>query len=380
MTTVTSTWSAGALALVLIMSAAAAAQESDPAASEEAEMAPQEDVTRGTDLVVGLNAFNRQVLAALGDQPTRRVIILSFPDLDGQYTRASEFIRQQLVTAIAATQDYQIVPDSELEELARSQGIAPMELANSDAFRGMAQRYANDSIVAGTLTDLGSKLVVMARIINGRSGQYGGGAIVYLNVNEEVASLLAPERRERTSEAMQPLEEKPVEAMQREEAKPQQRMVPQQIDKPKPQTTTAAQSRPAQRPNVEGKSDLQIYRLGRARMEKKQYREAFSLFDEMVNRYPESALADNAVYWMGECYYGLKDWRAALETFQRVLDQYPYGNKVPAATLKRGYVQEQLGDLDAAIASMQEVISRFPDSDEAAIAKRKLQLLRAAKQ
>ena len=96
-------------------------------------------------------------------------------------------------------------------------------------------------------------------------------------------------------------------------------------------------------------------------------------FQEVISKYPSSELADNAQYWIGESYYAQKDFRQALAEFQKAMDVYPKGDKVPAALLKIGFCQQQLGDKAAGHATFEKLIERFPDSEEARLAKTKLQ-------
>ena len=373
------------LALLLICSVSAA--QSMDAEQTEADKRPvdQMRVREASDFVVGLNALNSQIIRALDELPTRRVIVLPFPDFEGKYTQVSAFIREQLITAIVATRKYQIVPNEELMQLAKENDIPPMELGNSEIFKQIANRYENDSIVTGSLTDLQKKMAVMSRIIQGGTGEYAGAALVYIRVEDEIAALLGMDRKEAQKEPLQiktPEEEGSEAGAEQPDMQPEAQPVEEE-EEPIPareEQQTPEDTTPIRPTDVQGKNDLAIYRIGRDMFVKGKYREAIGYFEEVGQRFPESALADNAFYWIGESYYGLKSWQKAVDGFQRVLEEYPYGNKVPAATLKRGYAQEKLGRIDLAIASMEEVINRFGDSDVADIAKRKLQLLRAEKQ
>lgn len=113
---------------------------------------------------------------------------------------------------------------------------------------------------------------------------------------------------------------------------------------------------------------------------KNRFAESIAYFQKLLEKFPDSPLADNALYWVGEANYSTKNWKEAHRVFQQVLDKYPYGNKVPASTLKRGYAEEKLGMLKEAIASMEEVVTRFENSEVAIIARKKLQILKARAQ
>ena len=87
------------LALILFQPLPASAQEeAEPDAANQIE---------ATDFVIGLHAFNGQVLDALEQQPTRRVMVLPFAC--DKSAALGKYITEQLVTAIAASRHYEIV-------------------------------------------------------------------------------------------------------------------------------------------------------------------------------------------------------------------------------------------------------------------------------
>jgi tol-pal system protein YbgF len=98
-------------------------------------------------------------------------------------------------------------------------------------------------------------------------------------------------------------------------------------------------------------------------------------FQEVLTKFPESELADNAQYWIGECYYAQKDYRQALAEFRKTVENYPGGDKVPAALLKEGLCEAALGDAKAARATLEDLQRRFPQTEEARLAGQKIQEL-----
>jgi TolA-binding protein len=87
-------------------------------------------------------------------------------------------------------------------------------------------------------------------------------------------------------------------------------------------------------------------------------------------------LSDNAQYWIGECYYGLGDLDKAVLEYLKVRDLYPDGDKVAAATLKTGYAFLRKGDSATARRYFETVLREFPNSDEATLARDKLDSIR----
>jgi tol-pal system protein YbgF len=87
---------------------------------------------------------------------------------------------------------------------------------------------------------------------------------------------------------------------------------------------------------------------------------AISGFKDVIQRYPESELADNAQYWIGECYLAQRQYKEALEAFENVLYDYPDSNKLAESAYKRAQALEGLGRRDEAIEQLEIVIEKFP--------------------
>jgi tol-pal system protein YbgF len=102
---------------------------------------------------------------------------------------------------------------------------------------------------------------------------------------------------------------------------------------------------------------------------------AVASFEEYLENFPNTELADNATYWIGESYYRQEKFRQAIDQFERVLRRYPRSEKAPGAVLKKGYAYLELGERSQGIVQLQYVIREHPGSDEANIARDRLRAL-----
>ncbi|HQR67878.1 MAG TPA: tol-pal system protein YbgF, partial [Thermoanaerobaculia bacterium] len=100
-------------------------------------------------------------------------------------------------------------------------------------------------------------------------------------------------------------------------------------------------------------------------------------FQEYVETYPKSEVADDAAYWVGECYAAQKKPREAIAAWERLFKQYPESDKGPAAHLKKGLAHLDLGEKAQAIVELQFVVHEYPRSDEAKSARQRLRTLGA---
>jgi tol-pal system protein YbgF len=125
-------------------------------------------------------------------------------------------------------------------------------------------------------------------------------------------------------------------------------------------------------PAFSGAGPEELYKMARRKLQEKKHDEAMALYKELLARYPEHELADNAGYWIGEIHYDTRRYQNAIFAFQDVVARYPGREKAPDALLKIGYSYESLGDNDLAADFFRRVLDEYPLSTAADKATRKL--------
>ncbi|MGD0021913.1 MAG: tol-pal system protein YbgF [Smithellaceae bacterium] len=103
------------------------------------------------------------------------------------------------------------------------------------------------------------------------------------------------------------------------------------------------------------------------------YDKARTEFQNLLVTYPNSEYSDNAQFWIGECYFFEKKYEQAILEYEKVTKNYPNGGKVPYALLKQGLSFLKLGDKTSAKLLLQQVIKDYPNTNQARIARSKLQ-------
>ncbi|RMG66515.1 MAG: tol-pal system protein YbgF, partial [Nitrospirae bacterium] len=106
--------------------------------------------------------------------------------------------------------------------------------------------------------------------------------------------------------------------------------------------------------------------------------EARKDFEDFIKRYPQSDLADNAQYWIGESYYKEGNYEDAILAYDALIKNYKDSNKIAAAKLKQAYAFLQIGDKNATEIILKEIIKNYPKSEEANLAKKKLEEIKKA--
>lgn len=98
-------------------------------------------------------------------------------------------------------------------------------------------------------------------------------------------------------------------------------------------------------------------------------------FEDYVDRFGSTDLADNAYYWIGECHTALEQPEEALQAFSKVLENYPNSDKAAAAQLKKGLTYLTLNDQGQGVIHLQYVVYEHPGTKEADLARDKLRSL-----
>ena len=107
-----------------------------------------------------------------------------------------------------------------------------------------------------------------------------------------------------------------------------------------------------------------------------QYRRALTLFQDIIDGYPNGEFTANAFYWRGEIHLALKEYEDAREAFAQVDLLYDDHPKVPDALYKLGEVYNMLGDTASAREYLTRVVNDHPTSTAAGLARKYLAELR----
>ncbi|MGD0919845.1 MAG: tol-pal system protein YbgF [Thermodesulfobacteriota bacterium] len=99
-------------------------------------------------------------------------------------------------------------------------------------------------------------------------------------------------------------------------------------------------------------------------------------FEVFLKQYPNTELSGNAQFWIGETYYQKKDFEKAILEYEKAITKYPESGKIPAALFKQALAFLELGDKTNARNLLERVVERFPHSDQAEMAKKKLETIK----
>ena len=96
------------------------------------------------------------------------------------------------------------------------------------------------------------------------------------------------------------------------------------------------------------------------------YIQALLGYQELINNYPDSSYADDAQLGIGNCYYVTYDYSHAIEAYQKLIDDYPESSLLSLAQYSIAQSYRKLANYEQAILEFNKVIESYPESDYAA--------------
>lgn len=120
---------------------------------------------------------------------------------------------------------------------------------------------------------------------------------------------------------------------------------------------------------------IQKYSQALMQFNHESYTEAIAAMRDFQKSFPRDHWNDNAQYWVGEGYFALGDYEKAILELQKGIDKYPKGERVPASLLAQGNAFIELGQAGDGKAFLKKLVASYPRSEEAARARRRLDLL-----
>jgi len=92
------------------------------------------------------------------------------------------------------------------------------------------------------------------------------------------------------------------------------------------------------------------------------YEVSISVFQQMIESYPQGRLAPNAYYWQGEALILIERFSQAINVFNEVIDNFPTHEKAPDSMLKLGVVYSLMDNERRARQVWQQLLFDYANS------------------
>jgi TolA-binding protein len=115
----------------------------------------------------------------------------------------------------------------------------------------------------------------------------------------------------------------------------------------------------------------ELFELGLQQLRRGSPQAGRMAFAELLARHPQHERVPDALYFIGES-WGTAEPDSAAAAYQRVVRDFPTSLRAPGALYRLGLLAERRGDRAGARVYYQRVLSDYPRSEEAALAREKL--------
>lgn len=120
--------------------------------------------------------------------------------------------------------------------------------------------------------------------------------------------------------------------------------------------------------NLEPKSEVELYQNARnLLLNDGEFEASISVFQQMIEDYPQGRLAPNAYYWQGEALILVDRFPHAINVFNQVVDDFPMHEKAPDSMLKLGIVYSLMENERLAQRVWRELLEDYADSASASL-------------
>ena len=135
-----------------------------------------------------------------------------------------------------------------------------------------------------------------------------------------------------------------------------------------------AESKLSEGVTSEAPSEKEQYETAQMLIRNRQYEQAITQLDGLIERFPDGELTPNAYYWLGQVYAAKvePDYEQARQALTQVISYFPNHSKVPDAAYALGKVYNTLGDCGRARELLQQVRQRYEGKTAANLAEKYL--------
>jgi TolB-like protein len=145
------------------------------------------------DLEAGVKEISQQLASAMGGGKVKKLAVVEFPDLNGYQSSLGQFIAEELITQLstgANAGQFDVVERRQLTRVLQEQELTDSSLFDAGSISKIGKILGIDTIVTGSIADLGTDIKINARAISVETAKVFAAAAAKVPRNDTVLGLM----------------------------------------------------------------------------------------------------------------------------------------------------------------------------------------------
>jgi len=138
-----------------------------------------------------LNNLTNQIIKSLSQEKKTKIAIIEFTDLHGKVPTFGKYVAEELITRMYSTKRFEVVERQMLNKVLEEQKLGLTGLIDESSAAAIGRLLGVQAIATGTITDLGDRVRINARLITTEKAEVFAVASVTALKEEYIANMLA---------------------------------------------------------------------------------------------------------------------------------------------------------------------------------------------
>lgn len=142
------------------------------------------------NLDAAIDNFTSQILQQLIQNNKKNVAVSEFTDLGGNITDIGKFVVDETITRLILSGKFEIIERKYLSKVLKDHRLSLSKALDPSSAQTLQNLLGIDTIIIGTIVDLGTKIKINASLCNSASGTIFGAAFMELQTDENIRNLI----------------------------------------------------------------------------------------------------------------------------------------------------------------------------------------------
>ena len=142
------------------------------------------------NLDADIDSFTSQILQQLTLNNKKNVAVSEFTDLSGNITDIGKFIADEVITRLVLSAKLEVIDRKYFSKVLKDHRLPLSKALDPTTAQTLQNTLGIDSIVTGTIVDLGTRMKINASICNSSSGSIFGAAYMELQTDDNLRNLI----------------------------------------------------------------------------------------------------------------------------------------------------------------------------------------------